>query len=110
MNKEGFMKFIFLTTLLFFTILFGCKSSIVDDPSLSIRYEVPETSMVKLTIENSYNTTILTPVDKEQNAGTYSINFDASNLREGVYFYTVELKGVNSTYYSKTTRNILLVK
>ncbi len=104
------MKLLSLTTLLFVTILFGCKSSIVDDPSLSIRYSVPEKSMVKLTIENSYNTTILTPVYKEQNAGVYSINFDTSNFPEGVYFYTVELKGVNSTYYSKTTKNILLVK
>jgi len=104
------MKLLSLTTLLFATILFGYKSSIVDDPSLSKRYEVPETSMVKLTIENSYNTTILTPVQKEQNAGVYEINFDASNLPEGVYFSTVELKGVNSTYYSKNTKNILLVK
>ena len=48
--------------------------------------------------------------DKEQNAGIYEINFDASNLPEGAYFYTIELKGVNSTYYSKTTKNLLLVK
>jgi hypothetical protein len=104
------MKLLSLTTLLFATILFGCKSSIVDDPSLSIRYSVPELSMVKLTIENSYNTIILTPVDKEQNAGAYEINFDAYNLPEGVYFYTVELKGINSDYYSKTTKQLFLVK
>ncbi len=105
--------FSFTTILLFAIILFGCKSSILDDPSIGIigiRYSVPEISMVKLTIENSYNTIILTPVDKEQNAGTYEVNFDASNFSEGVYFYTIELKGVNSAFYSKTTKNLLLVK
>ena len=104
------MRVFSLTTLILAIIFFGCKSSILYDPSIIIRYSVPETSMVKLTIENSYNTIILTPVDKVQNAGSYSINFDSSNLPEGVYFYTVELKGVNSTYYSKTTKKILLEK
>ncbi len=108
--KDETMRVFSLTTLLLAIVLFGCKSSILYDPSIIIRYSVPETSMVKLTIENSYNTIILTPVDKVQNAGSYSINFDSSNLPEGVYFYTVELKGVNSTYYSKTTKKILLEK
>ncbi len=104
------MKIFSFKTFLFALVLFGCKSSILDDPSIGIRYSVPEKSMVKLTIENSYNTVILTPVDKEQIAGVYEVNFDASNFSEGVYFYTIELKGVNSTYYSKTTKNLLLVK
>ena len=104
------MKVLYLTTLLLAVVLFGCKSSILVDPSVTINYSVPEKSMVKLTIENSYNTIILTPVNKEQNAGVYAISLDASNFPEGVYFYTVELKGVNSTYYSKTTKNLLLVK
>jgi hypothetical protein len=104
------MKVFYLTTLILAVILFGCKSSILDDPSLRIKYSVPENSMVKLIIENSYNTIILTLVDKEQNAGVYSVNFDASDLPEGVYFYTVELKGINSDYYSKTTKQLLLVK
>ncbi len=50
------MKLLSLTTLVLVIILFGCKSSILDDPSTIIRYSVPEISMVKLTIENSYNT------------------------------------------------------
>jgi len=104
------MKVFYLITLILAVILFGCKSSILDDPSITIKYSVPEKSMVKLTIENSYNTIILTPVNKEQNAGVYAVNLDDSNFPEGVYFYTVELKGVNSTYYSKTTKNLLLVK
>lgn len=104
------MKVSYLITLILVVILFGCKSSILDDPSLNINYSVPEKSLVKLTVENSYNTIILTPVNKEQNAGVYTINFNVSDFPEGVYFYTIELKGVNSTYYLKTTKHLLLVK
>ena len=57
------MKIFSFAILLFALIYFGCNSSILDDPSIRIKYSVPEKSMVKLTIENSYNTTILTPVD-----------------------------------------------
>lgn len=104
------MKRFSLVAFLITILLIGCKSSILDDPSIVINYSVPEKSMIKLTIENSYNTIILTPVNKVQNAGDYKLNFDASNFPEGVYFYTVELKGVNTNYYSKTTKKMLLVK
>lgn len=105
------MKRIFYVMTFFLSImLFGCKSSIVDDPTLNINYSVPEVSLVKLTIENSYSTIIKIPVDNEQNAGMYSVSIDVNDLAEGVYFYTLELKGVNSNYYSKITKNLLLVK
>ncbi|MDP2303327.1 MAG: hypothetical protein Q8N03_12990 [Ignavibacteria bacterium] len=105
------MRNIFYLSIFILSImLFGCKSSIVDDPTLNIDYSVPEKSLVKLTIENSYNTVIKIPVDKEQNAGIYTVSIDVNDLAEGVYFYTLELKGVNSNYYSKTTKLLLLVK
>ena len=109
-NRVRIMNVFYFSILILAVTLFGCKSSILDDPSITIKYSVPEKSIVKLTIENSYNTIMETPVDKEQNAGAYSVSLNASNYAEGVYFYTIELKGVNSTYYSKITKNLLLVK
>ena len=98
---------IFALTALF---LFGCKSSMLVDPTTSIRYSLPERSHVKLTIENSYNTIIKTLVNTEQLPGFYSVSFDATNLAEGVYFYTIEAKGIGNDFYYKTTRTMLLVK
>ncbi len=97
--------------LLFVLAVFilGCNSSIVDDPSITIRFQVPEQSKVKLSIENSYNTIIAVLVDGEKPAGAFEVSFDASNLAEGIYFYTLELKGQSGSY-SKTTRNMLLIK
>jgi hypothetical protein len=90
--------------------MIGCKSSILEDPTTVINYSVPQASHVKLTVENSYNTLIATLVDKQQQSGYYAVNMDMSNLPEGIYFYTIECKGINNGYYSKITRQILLVK
>ncbi|GAB6282372.1 MAG: hypothetical protein STSR0008_11170 [Ignavibacterium sp.] len=103
-------KIIYLTSFLLFLFLVGCESSIVDDPALTIEYTVPELSKVKLTLDNSYNTTIKILVDQVNQAGVYQVTLDIKNFPEGVYFYTLELKGINSDYYSKTTKNLLLKK
>ena len=98
---------IFAITALF---LFGCKSSMLVDPSTSIKYSLPERSHVIITIENSYNTVVKTLIDNEQLPGYYTVSFDSANLAEGVYFYTIECKGIGSDYYYKMTRTMLLVK
>jgi hypothetical protein len=61
-------------------------------------------------IENSYNTVVATPVNEYKPAGIYSASFDASGFPEGIYFYTIECKGVNNTYYSKSTKSMILIK
>ncbi len=104
------MKYYYLTALILSLMLISCNSSIVDDPSLVIHYSVPEKSWVKITIENSYNTVVAIPVNVEKESGLYEVIIDLDNFAEGVYYYTIELKGVNSNYYSKTTKHLLLVK
>jgi hypothetical protein len=102
-------KYIFVSLVVLFAAM-GCRSSILDDPSLSIQYSVPQDSFVKLTVENSYNTVVATLVDGKQAAGTYQAAFNASEMLEGVYFYTLECKGINSDYYFKSTKHMLLIK
>ena len=91
-------------------VLAGCRSSILDDPTTTIQYSVAEPSHVKMTIENSYNTVIATPVDEDQQAGIHGVAVSLSGLTEGIYFYTVERKGLRSNYYLKTTSQLLLLK
>lgn len=108
-QREEIMMKIF--KLIFISlVLISCNSSILDDPSTSINYTVPVKSKVKLTVENSYNTIVATLVDEEQEPGYHNVRFDATNLAEGVYFYTLEMKGINDKSYFKTTRSMLLVK
>jgi len=100
------IKIIFFFNLIF---LLGCNSSILDDPAISINFRVTESGHVKLTIENSYDTLIMTLVDEEKTPGVYQVSFDASNLAEGIYFYTLEQRGESGSY-SKSTKHLLLIK
>ena len=104
------MKKYYVLFLLILFFVVGCKSSNLVDPTTVINYSIAEKAHVKLEIENSYNTIIKVLVDMEQNAGRYSVDFNVSNLPEGVYFYTIEAKGIDNDYYLKETKNILLVK
>lgn len=90
--------------------LSGCNSSILEDPSTTIKYSVAQKSNVKLTVENSYNTLIATLVDREHQPGVYEVSMDMNDLPEGVYFYTIEYKGIENNYYNKISKQMLLLK
>ena len=60
------------------------------NPSTNINYAIPKGSNVKLTVFNLLGQEIATIVNKFQNAGSYSIKFDAGNLTSGIYFYKLE--------------------
>ena len=95
--------FIVLTLL-----VFGCNSSIVDDPSTSIQFSVPELARVKLSIENSYDTQIAVLIDADLQPGTYSVSFNASDLTEGIYFYTIKMTGQSGNILEITKRMLLI--
>ena len=110
MLKGDQMKISLLVSILLLLVFTGCNSSILDDPSIRITYSLDEDSQVKLTIQNSYETIIATLVDTIQSAGTYLVSFDANDLAEGVYFYTIEARNIESNLYFKDTKYLLLVK
>lgn len=104
------MNKIFFNVVFLAFLLIGCRSSIVDDPSTTIQYTVSQPSNVRMEIENSYNTVIAVPVDDYRPSGTFSVSINASMWLEGIYYYTIECKGVNSNYYYKSTRTMILIK
>lgn len=88
----------------------GCKSSILDDPSTTIPFTISERSHVKLTLDNSYNTTVAVIVDEDQAAGQYQAITTNMKLPEGLYFWTLEVRGLESGSYSKKVIHTVLVK
>ncbi len=58
--------------------------------STSIIYHVPRKSQVKIAIYDVLGREAETLVDQISDAGTYQINFNASNLTSGIYFYILE--------------------
>lgn len=60
------------------------------NPATTIKYSVPVNGFVNLGIYNLLGEKIADLINKEIEAGSYEINFDASNLSSGVYFYKLE--------------------
>jgi hypothetical protein len=73
------------------------------NPGTTINYQLPLTSKVTLKIYDILGSEVAKLVNQEQSAGTYNIDFNASHLSSGVYFY--QLKTGN---YLQTKKMILL--
>ena len=57
------------------------------NPVTKIKFGVPITAIVSLSIYNVIGEQLAVLIDKEFDAGIYEIDFDASNLPSGIYFY-----------------------
>jgi len=59
------------------------------NPTTVIQYSLPNMNFVKISVYNSIGQKVSTLVNKQQIAGSYSVNFDGSNLSSGIYFYQI---------------------
>ncbi|MCU7497419.1 MAG: T9SS type A sorting domain-containing protein [Ignavibacteria bacterium] len=59
------------------------------NPSTTISYTISKGSFVELKIYDMLGREVTTLVNKEQNAGEYKVNFNASGLPSGVYIYSI---------------------
>ena len=74
------------------------------NPSTIISYQLPMNSHVELTVYDVLGREVATLVNEKQTAGTHSVNFNASNLPSGVYFYRMQSGAVSET------KKLILIK
>lgn len=67
------------------------------NPTTTISYTIPMMSNVSLKVFNILGKEVATLVNETKNAGNYSINFNASGLSSGVYFYQLTTDNITST-------------
>ena len=60
------------------------------NPSTKIKYQLPEQRYVTLKVFDVLGKEITTLVNKEKTAGSYEVEFNASSLPSGVYFYRLQ--------------------
>ncbi len=78
------------------------------NPSTSIRYSVPERSLVTLQVMDLLGRNVATLVSGTVEAGTNTVEFDATNLPSGQYVATVAMSGLESGLtFSKTIKMTL---
>jgi len=74
------------------------------NPSTKIRFSIPSNEFVTLKVYNVLGSEIVTLINDELNAGSFEVDFNASGLNSGVYFYVISTKNFTST------RKMILLK
>jgi len=74
------------------------------NPTTSIRFDLVDRNFVTLKIYNATGQEVATVVNGERHAGVNVVNFDATNLTSGLYFYSIKI----GSEYSATKKMMLL--
>ncbi len=67
------------------------------NPSTLIKFSIPKSNKVTLKVYNLLGQEVKTLINREMNAGTYEVKFNASQLASGIYFYTINAGNFTST-------------
>jgi hypothetical protein len=74
------------------------------NPTTNIKFSVPNNGLVKIVIFDILGRQVGTLLNEVKTAGNYTVDFDASNLSSGAYFYRLEAGNFTET------KKMLLVK
>jgi hypothetical protein len=67
------------------------------NPTTTIKYELPTSSIVQLSIFDMLGRAVSVLVNERRDAGVHEVKFDGSNLASGVYFYRLQAGDVTQT-------------
>ncbi len=78
------------------------------NPSTSIKFSIPVDSNAKLKLFNMLGQEVAELLNSEISAGIHHIDFNASRLSSGTYFYILEANGNNGSNFTSTKKMILM--
>ena len=67
------------------------------NPATTIKYSLRESGYVELKVYNTAGMEVASLINGKQQAGTYEVQFEASGLTSGVYFYTLKAGSFTQT-------------
>ncbi len=74
------------------------------NPTTQIKFAVKGNGLVNLKVYDALGKEVAVLVNETKQAGTYTVNFDASYLSSGIYFYTISAKNF------RQSKKMLLIK
>lgn len=81
------------------------------NPTTQIDFNLPEPSIVTLTVYNLLGQEVATLLNKEaMDDGQQEVEFDAGNLTSGVYFYRVVAQTADGAQHYQAVKRMLLMK
>ena len=73
------------------------------NPTTTIKYSIPQQGLVTIKIYNTLGEEVATIINNEKPAGSYEVEFDATSLPSGIYFYKLQ-----TANFTQTKKMILL--
>ena len=67
------------------------------NPSTTIRFSIPTTENVQLDVFDVLGRKVATVLNQRLTAGTYTVQFNASQLSSGMYFYRINAGNFRQT-------------
>ncbi|MBT8378528.1 MAG: T9SS type A sorting domain-containing protein [Ignavibacteria bacterium] len=74
------------------------------NPTTKINFAIPQSGVTTIKVYNILGNEVATLLDRELTAGKHDVNFDATNLSSGTYFYTL----TSGTF--RETKKLVLLK
>ncbi len=78
------------------------------NPSTVIKYQLPKDNFVSLKVYNAIGQEVANLVNEVKPTGVYEVNFDASNLSSGIYYYILRIGSGSSNEFTRTNKMVLL--
>ena len=67
------------------------------NPSTTIKYSIPEASFTSIKIYDVVGNEVSSLVNENKPAGLYEVEFNASNLSSGIYYYVIQVGSFRET-------------
>jgi len=80
------------------------------NPSTTIQYDLPKAAYVSLKIYDVLGRLVTTLVDGIQTANTYQVQWNASAISSGVYFYRIEARSQDGSNNFTSVKKLILMK
>ncbi|GJQ61889.1 MAG: hypothetical protein SCALA702_09420 [Melioribacteraceae bacterium] len=80
------------------------------NPATTIKFALPMESNVRVVVYNLLGEVVRELSNLNYKAGYHHVNFNASNLSSGIYFYSIEASAVDGSDNFKEVRKMMLLK
>ncbi|MBK9098127.1 MAG: T9SS type A sorting domain-containing protein [bacterium] len=78
------------------------------NPSTMIKFSLPVDSRVAIELFNTLGEKVDELTNRDYSIGNHEINFDASDLSNGIYYYTISANGVDGSSFVSTKKMVLI--
>ena len=78
------------------------------NPSTTIKFQLPVDANVRIELFNSIGQKVSELLNSDLSGGVHEVNFEASNLSSGIYYYTMSAIGKDGKNFTSTKKMILM--